>query len=332
MSTPSLRLCPTSHVTYRPAPAYNPPFRKHSRRPRFPIYHSLYDVLESAPIIHFDSSTRLVFFGDCHRGAGDWSDQFQCNATIYRQALKYYLEQGFAYVELGDGDELWKGASWANIRRAHREVFALLNDFNQEGRLYMVWGNHDIAWSQAQQVLRPNGKQDYLSDPLEVPLSGVQRHEGLLFKHEPSGCRLLAAHGHQVDLLSSRLMMLSRFIVGTFWKQLHRLGFRDPTSPAQNHAIRNRLERRITRWILDTRHMVLCGHTHRPVFPQDGHPPYFNVGSCIRPGSVTCVEICNGDIALIEWHTLSGLGENISPRLARTLLAPPRRLADCAIG
>jgi len=331
MITPTLPLHPTSHVAYRPPSGRNQLVRKCSPRPRFPIYRSLYEVLETAPTIPFDNSARLVFFGDCHRGAGDWSDQFLCNKSIYCQALTYYLDHQFTYIELGDGDELWKSGSGAAIRQAHREVFALLRYFHRDGRLYKVWGNHDVISGEANPARQSNnGNHDRPASALQESSPDIQAHEGLLLKYLPSGTQLLAVHGHQVDLLSSRLSTLSRLIVGSFWKQMQRCGFRDPTSPAQNHAVRNRLERRIARWVKDTRRMVLCGHTHRPVFPQAGQVPYFNVGSCIYPGSITCIEICNGDIALVKWHMSPGLRDNSQSRLARTLLAAPRHLPDCA--
>ena len=47
--------------------------------------------------------------------------------------------------------------------------------------------------------------------------------------------------------------------------------------------------------------MLIAGHTHRPVFPDNEAPPYFNDGSCVHPRCITGIEIQNGEVILIKW-------------------------------
>lgn len=71
-------------------------------------------AVKTAGIIDGSEQTRIVFFCDCHRGDGSWSDSFLHNKILYQAALDYYWINGFTYVEVGDGDELWEtGASSA---------------------------------------------------------------------------------------------------------------------------------------------------------------------------------------------------------------------------
>jgi hypothetical protein len=47
---------------------------------------------------------------------------------------------------------------------------------------------------------------------------------------------------------------------------------------------------------------MICGHTHDESFPKNSEPPYFNIGSCVHPRWITCIEIMNGTIALVRWR------------------------------
>src|SRR5699024_421601 len=59
--------------------------------------------------------SRYVLFSDCHRGTGRSNDNFLKNEFLYVSALKYYEEQGYTYLELGDGDELWENRSFCAV-------------------------------------------------------------------------------------------------------------------------------------------------------------------------------------------------------------------------
>ena len=58
--------------------------------------------------IPFDDTSKLIFFSDCHRGDNSWADEFARNQSLYFFALKNYYDQGFTYIEIGDGDDLYK--------------------------------------------------------------------------------------------------------------------------------------------------------------------------------------------------------------------------------
>ena len=72
-------------------------------------------------------------------------DNFLKNQHLYFAALNYYYQHSFCYIELRDGDELWENRSFSAIQNIHSNVFWLLSLFYEEHRLFMLFGNHDIA-------------------------------------------------------------------------------------------------------------------------------------------------------------------------------------------
>lgn len=110
-----------------------------------PASKHLSQVFKSAEQIPFDDSSRIVLMSDCHRGDGSWADDFSNNQNLYLAALKYYYRENYTYIELGDGDELWKNNSFSNIILVNSEVFCLLSKFYKAKRLYFIFGNHDIV-------------------------------------------------------------------------------------------------------------------------------------------------------------------------------------------
>jgi len=75
----------------------------------------------------------------------------------------------------------------------------------------------------------------------------------------------------------------------------------DPTSPAKNYRIRKKIDKRFIRVASDNKMAVVIGHTHFPIFPDNGEVPYFNDGSCVHPRCITGLEIEGGCISLIKW-------------------------------
>ena len=66
------------------------------------------EIYRHAQEIPFDSDSKLILMSDCHRGQGNAGDNFLANQTVCFGALQYYYQNGFTYIELGDGDELWE--------------------------------------------------------------------------------------------------------------------------------------------------------------------------------------------------------------------------------
>lgn len=101
-------------------------------------------AFENAPVLPVTQNTKYVFFSDCHRGSGNNNDNFLKNVNNYFAALQYYYQYGFFYIEVGDGDELWENCKLNQITEIHNDIFLQLSKFQKSGRLYMLYGNHDI--------------------------------------------------------------------------------------------------------------------------------------------------------------------------------------------
>jgi len=254
---------------------------------------------QGAPEIIIDDNSRIVLMSDVHRGCGSWADDFAKNQIAYVAALKYYHKQGFSYIELGDGDELWKNKSFMEISSMHSDIFMLLAQFYKEKRLYMLYGNHDL-----EKKYKPGLLDMYydLSRKKIMPLfPGAPVYEGIRLKHQPTGKELLLVHGHQADFFNDVLWRLARFLVQHIWEPLELIGFNNPTSAAKNNKVKDKIERNLRNWTEEKNIPLIAGHTHRPVFPEPQEGKYFNDGSCVHPWSITALELAQGAVSLIKW-------------------------------
>ena len=285
----------------------------------------LAQVFKSAKEIPFGDTSKLIVLSDCHRGDNSWADDFAHNQHLFFHALTHYYNEGFTYIELGDGDELLENRRFSDIRLAHSHVFWLLSKFHTENRLHLVWGNHDIERrdpSVVESTLYRYFHHRHGAD--EVLFEGVKVQEGLILRHLYTDRKILLVHGHQGDLLSDRLWRLGSFFVRHFWRHLQLLGVRDPTSPAKSLHKQARVEKRLIAWAKASGQMLITGHTHRPRFPDDGTAPYFNDGSCVHPRCITGIEIEGGEIALVKWAIRTE--DDGTMRVAREVLVGPKPL------
>jgi UDP-2,3-diacylglucosamine pyrophosphatase LpxH len=253
--------------------------------------------------IELTDSSQIVFFSDTHRGDNSWGDNFAPNQGLFFHALRYYHQQGFDYIEVGDGDELWHHADFNNIRRAHDHVFWLMREFHKERRLRMVWGNHDI------QRRDPKVVQEQLfeyyndrEDSNEHLLHGIDVKEGLVLKHDETGDEIFVVHGHQGSKINDRYWRVGQLLVRYLWSRLQAFGIKDPTRTSQHPEQQFEVESHIKDWIKDKRNlMVICGHTHRTAYPNPGQLNYFNCGCCVHPRFITGIEIDKGEVSLVKW-------------------------------
>ena len=186
-----------------------------------------------APILPLTDCSRFVLFSDCHRGNGTSNDNFLKNQHLYLAALRHYYRQGYTYLELGDGDELWENRRISQIVEIHSSVFELLARFYQEGRLYLLYGNHDII-KRRSRTARDCSSAGLCGGASPAPLfPGIRFYEGIILKEETLHKDLYLTHGHQADALNSLFWPMARFLVRYLWEPLERMGFLDPTSAAK---------------------------------------------------------------------------------------------------
>ena len=291
------------------------------------VYRQLTQVFEAAPVIDFDDSAKFIFFSDCHRGDNSWADDSSHNQMLMFHALQHYYDEGFTYIEVGDGDELWENANFSKIRKSHSHLYWLMGEFFKDRRFFLIFGNHNIAWKYPHHAEKHLYKYyDEVAQAWRPLFPGIKPLEGLILHHTESDTRFFVVHGHQGDLLSDTLWPVSQLLVRGIWKPLQLIGVRDPTSPAQNFTKRNQVENKIIGWIRAKQQPIICGHTHRSAFPAEGAPPYYNTGSGVHPRCITGLEIVEGNIQLIKWWVKPDAEGAL--RITRQILSDARALTQ----
>lgn len=287
----------------------------------------LSQALAGSKAITFDDNSRIVIMSDCHRGNGSWGDNFSNNQNLYFAALNYYNDYGYTYIELGDGDELWENRAIEDIITAHSDAFWLMSQFYRDSRLYMLYGNHDII--KRDPAFAKTKCRSFFCESTNSQMSlfpDIEITEGLILKYRTTGNQIFLTHGHQADFLNSSLWMLARFLVRYLWKPLELVGIKDPTSAAKNNQIKNSIEKKLIDWSKQQRQLLICGHTHRPVFPKVGESFYFNDGSCVHPRCITAIEIRSGSISLVKWAIMTRQDRTLY--VGRQTLEGPIRLTQ----
>lgn len=284
-------------------------------------------IYENAECLNTDSISRIVLMSDCHRGAGNWGDNFLPNQNLFFAALEYYYQRRFTYIELGDGDELWENRRLHRIVQTHSDAFWMMSRFYKEGRLYMLYGNHDRKKESVRFTAKNCNSYYCESTCCDCELfPGIRVHEGLVLRRRDGSCPVLLVHGHQGDLLNDTFWKLARFLVRYVWRYLELMGIHDPTSAAGNYRKKARVEKRLAGWAENTGVPLIAGHTHRPSFPRPGETPYFNDGSCVHPRCVTALEIENGYITLVKWAEMTRKDGVLY--VGRQILEGPEKLQD----
>ncbi|MDE6760437.1 MAG: serine/threonine protein phosphatase [Lachnospiraceae bacterium] len=285
------------------------------------LNHAFTNALE----LPLGANTKYVLVSDCHRGVGTSSDNFLKNQHLYFAALKHYYHNGFSYIELGDGDELWENRNMESIIEVHSDVFWLFSLFYKENRLYMIYGNHDMIKKKKRYSKKKCGSYFCTESQKKQPLfPNLTFHEGIILRSSKAPSKALyLTHGHQASLLNSTFWPLSQFFVRYFWRPLENFGVLDPTSAAKNYHVKHKTEERLNKWATDCQKTLITGHTHRPVLPEEP-AYYYNTGSCVHPRCITCIEIENCSLTLVKWSMSSKADSTLY--VAREVLSGPVQL------
>ncbi|MBW6409886.1 metallophosphoesterase [Clostridium weizhouense] len=263
-------------------------------------------ISKNGKVVEFDKNSKLVFISDVHRGDGGNADSLRINKNIYKAALGYYFRDGYKLIEVGDGDELWKNKNCLDISFHYKEIFKILNKFNKDKRLYLIYGNHDMIKSNPDFVYKQEKVFNKVGHGIGKELlelyNNVTFYESIILRYTPMKKDILVFHGHQVDFMNCQLWKVSRFLVRYLWRFLEGIaGFKAPISPANNYNKGSKIDDILDIISRRQKKMFICGHTHNDIFPQVGEGLYFNDGCCVFPSSITTIEIVKGEISLVKW-------------------------------
>jgi predicted phosphodiesterase len=285
---------------------------------------------KEAKKIKFDNNSKFIIFSDCHRGNGDFADDFANNRNIYYHALNHYYKNDFQYIELGDGDELWENLYFNDILEANKNIYLLLQKFYLKDKLQMIFGNHDMVYKNPAVVERNFAEYFNTAEGKKLPLMpNLKFNEGIVLEHSETYQKLFLTHGHQADFMNYVGWKINQFFVRILWKPLQVWGIKDPTSPAKNFRESIKVEQRIKTWITNNENIItIVGHTHRPHFPkpQENLVNYFNDGSCVHPRNITGIEIENGKISLVKW--LIDTNDEGVLYIIKEYIETPQKLSD----
>lgn len=257
-------------------------------------------VFNSSKEIELNDMSKIIIFSDVHRGDNTLSDNFAKNQEIFIKALKYYFVENYTYIEIGDGDELWENKYLNTIVTNHLDVFKLLSKFYEKGKLFMLFGNHDII----KRYISLNKKKKLINNhesKFNALFLDIEIYEGLILNYKNTGKKIFLIHGHQGDFLNDDIWMIARFLVRYFWRPLELIGIKNPTRVCNNKKKKLNVEKNLISWIKKNKILLIAGHTHKVAFPKKGEDLYFNDGCCVYPDYITGIEICNGSISMVKW-------------------------------
>ena len=246
---------------------------------------SIDTIIKGASELHLADDGKLVIFSDLHKGDGNADDDFARNRNVYLHALSYYWSEDYIYVELGDGDDIWKARNYSAIKDVYPQIMDLRSKFQSAGRLHEFAGNHDI------EKLDANWRAESRYPGTEI-LEGMHLHYG--------GHTFLLIHGHQADFFDSSIWKVMRWVNYYPNRLLELLGMASFSWVAKNYTKRNFIERKLIAWAHENNTTIIAGHTHKPTLAPDER--YFNSGSGVHPNGVTCLEFEGGSVKLCLWQ------------------------------
>jgi len=205
--------------------------------------------------VTLSDSDRYVFFSDLHRGLGDVADDFTDeNKKSYRTALRYYYEKGYTLVLLGDVEELEEQQDIQKVMDYNIRSVKIEQLFYKTGRLIKCFGNHDDKWEDLDKVKK-------FLHPL---FSDIVVYEGINFEYKKVNS-ILAVHGHQ-GALGSDILPFLEYLLPVYRFYLNLRG-KNRYNEYKNVCEVGKREQDLHDWVSERPNsLILCGHTHRPVW------------------------------------------------------------------
>lgn len=300
--------------------------------------------------IPFDLSTgKFIILSDEHKGVRDLADDFRLAEKNYMNALDYYFNNGFHFINLGDCEELWENKP-DMVMEKNKAGFQAEMRFLQQDRYYRIFGNHDLQWKF--EHLRSRYLKPFFGDTFKI-------YEGILLTtaYNNRQYSIFCTHGHQGDQKSDG-NAFSTWFVATVWTPIQRFLEISINSTSDSFELVDKHNVIMYEWSATQKDLLfISGHTHKPVFASLDHierltkqlekanakqdreaiqnleaqlekrkaeyagkqfhktmviPSYFNSGCCcFTDGDITGIEIEEDNIRLVKWKEENGQSHRI---------------------
>jgi predicted phosphodiesterase len=190
---------------------------------------------------------KYVIFSDLHIGDGSGADNFRQNKEIFKKALEYYGDpaKDYSLILLGDIEEYHQFPLRKILEEYGASVYDLFQRF--EGKIYRVFGNHDVEWS--------------IRDPL-FPGHKRTAYEAIKLK-KGNSVDIFITHGHQAVESIEKDIYVVRCGTAIF-RELERI-FKIKSKSILDWAPGTK-DYIYDKWARDKQKIIICGHTHSPVF------------------------------------------------------------------
>jgi UDP-2,3-diacylglucosamine pyrophosphatase LpxH len=209
-------------------------------------------VVKNLPL---NVNNKYALFSDLHMGDGGNSDLFKDNEKTMKSALKYYKDNGYSIILMGDIEELWQFNFIEIYNRYDKSIYECLRSF-QTNKVHRIFGNHDCDWK------RP---------PTDPILCNKEIQHGA-----PEAIKLgkdiFLVHGHQGDKTCDKKTWESRYWArkATFLVHAGKVVGVSNRSATLSQVPGNR-EKLYYDWAREQGVFLICGHTHNAIFASNSY-------------------------------------------------------------
>ncbi|MBN2545826.1 MAG: metallophosphoesterase [Spirochaetes bacterium] len=211
--------------------------------------------------IQIKKDDKIVIFSDMHLGNGKRNDDFKKNSDLFHHVLKnYYLKKNYTLILNGDIEELLR-TTYQKIKKRWHSIYQLFDKFNQNKKLYKIFGNHDFELR-----LRKDIQTEY------------NLYESI--KLDYNGNKILVFHGHQILYIFEKFNFLVSFVLKYI---ANPFGIKNYTLSMDNKK-KIILEEKIHDYSRKNEIISIIGHTHRPLFESLSKYDFvrFKIEECCR--------------------------------------------------
>lgn len=237
----------------------------------------------------FLDSNKVVALSDWHLGAGTYDDEAMKNNLFLFQALKYYCDNDYKVIMLGDTFELARNKNIEDIKCVHDDLMWLFKEIYKKGNLIIVKGNHDAYLKEKNLEQRFD---TYTKKNIEF-LKGVKLYNSVLLNG-----KTLFVHGHESNWKFHGIAnRVTNFICRHDIFHSEKWFVDDPTKTSLGYEKADKTDKIIKSYADKCEFVIIAGHTHSVKMMNN----YYNTGAGILNRCISCVEVIDNIPKNYKW-------------------------------